>query len=179
MASFDQQKTLREELQMLTFSLDNVSYGVNVHQVREVKNFEGVTPVPYAPPYVKGVTNLRGEVIPVIDLRKRFGFAVRKGNDDNGIMVIVQDKHPIGVMVDSVMEVLTIQRRDIESNPDSLITDKNQAVLGVAKHDKDLIILLDLMKVVSRNDLENVKDATKGFQIQVQSDSAKALATAT
>jgi chemotaxis signal transduction protein len=82
-------------------------------------------------------------------------------------------------MVDSVMEVLTIQRRDIESNPDSLITDKNQAVLGVAKHDKDLIILLDLMKVVSRNDLENVKDATKGFQIQVQSDSAKALATAT
>lgn len=179
MASFDQQKTVREELQMLTFSLDNVSYGVNVHQVREVKNFEGVTPVPYAPPYVKGVTNLRGEVIPVIDLRKRFGFAARKGNEDTGIMVIVQDKHPIGVMVDSVMEVLTIQRKDIESNPDSLITDRNQAVLGVAKHDKDLIILLDLMKVVSRNDLENMKDATKGFQIQVQSDSPKASATAT
>ncbi len=64
MANFDQQKTAREEMQMLTFSLDNVSYGVNVHQVREVKNFEGVTPVPYAPDYVKGVTNLRGEVIP-------------------------------------------------------------------------------------------------------------------
>jgi purine-binding chemotaxis protein CheW len=179
MASFDQQKNLREELQMLTFSLDNVSYGVNVHQVREVKNFEGVTPVPYAPTYVKGVTNLRGEVIPVIDLRKRFGFAARKENEDMGIMVIVQDKHPIGVMVDSVMEVLTVQRKDIESNPDSLITDRNQAVLGVAKHDKDLIIILDLMKVVSRNDLANMKDATKGFQIQVQSEPPQQSASAT
>jgi purine-binding chemotaxis protein CheW len=149
---------------MLTFSLDNVSYGVNVHQVREVKNFEGVTPVPYAPPYVKGVTNLRGEVIPVIDLRRRFGMADKKNAEDAGIMVIVQDKHPIGVMVDSVMEVLTLHKKDIESSPESLTTDKSDAVLGVAKHDKDLIILLDLMKVVSRSELENAK----GFQIQTQ-----------
>ncbi len=172
MTSFDQQKTSREEIQMLTFSLDNVSYGVNVHQVREVKNFEGVTPVPYAPPYVKGVTNLRGEVIPVIDLRKRFGMAPKKGNEDNGIMVIVQDKHPIGVMVDSVMEVLTLPKKDIESNHGDLINDSSQAILGVAKHDKDLIILLDLMKVVSRGDLKNVKDTTKGFQIQTQKETA-------
>ncbi len=168
MASFDQQKTSREEMQMLTFSLDSVSYGVNVHQVREVKNFEGVTPVPYAPVYVKGVTNLRGEVIPVIDLRKRFGMAAKKGNDDSGIMIIVQDKHPIGVMVDSVMEVLTLPKKDIESNPDSLIADRSQAVIGVAKHEKDLIILLDLMKVVSKNDLENMKESAKGFQIETQ-----------
>ncbi|MCX8150997.1 MAG: chemotaxis protein CheW [Candidatus Bathyarchaeota archaeon] len=170
MTSFDQQKTSREEIQMLTFSLDNVSYGVNVHQVREVKNFEGVTPVPYAPPYVKGVTNLRGEVIPVIDLRKRFGMEPKKGNEDNGIMVIVQDKHPIGVMVDSVMEVLTLPKNDIESNHSNLINDSSQAVLGVAKHDKDLIILLDLMKVVSKGDIQNVKDTTKGFQIQTQKE---------
>jgi purine-binding chemotaxis protein CheW len=167
MASFDQQKTSREEMQMLTFSLDNVSYGVNVHQVREVKNFEGVTPVPYAPAYVKGVTNLRGEVIPVIDLRKRFGMAAGKNSDDTGIMVIVQDKHPIGVMVDSVMEVLTLQKKDIESNPDSLIADKSQAVIGVAKHEKDLIILLDLMKVVSKNDIDVMKQP-KGFEVQTE-----------
>jgi purine-binding chemotaxis protein CheW len=177
MASFEQQRTSREEMQMLTFSLDNVSYGVNVHQVREVKNFEGVTPVPYAPEYVKGVTNLRGEVIPVIDLRKRFGIAPRSGNEDNGIMVIIQDKHPIGVMVDSVMEVLTLPKSDIESNPDSLITDRNHAVLGVAKHDKDLIILLDLMKVVTKGDISNMKDTAKGFQIQAQIDNQKASPT--
>jgi purine-binding chemotaxis protein CheW len=164
MSSIENQKVSREEIQMLTFALDNVSYGVNVHQVREVKNFEGVTPVPYSPKYVKGVTNLRGEVIPVIDLRKRFGMADKKSAEDAGIMVIVQDKHPIGVMVDSVMDVLTLPKKDIESSPDSLNTDQSDAVLGVAKHDKDLIIMLDLMKIVSKTELEN----TNGLQIQTQ-----------
>jgi purine-binding chemotaxis protein CheW len=149
---------------MLTFSLDNVSYGVNVHQVREVKNFQGVTPVPYAPSYVKGVTNLRGQVIPVIDLRKRFGMVDTKDAENAGIMVIVQDKQPIGVMVDSVMEVLTLSKDDIEANPDSLTTVKSNAVIGVAKHDKDLIILLDLLKVVSKDNLE----IAKGFEIETQ-----------
>ncbi|HTY75959.1 MAG TPA: chemotaxis protein CheW [Candidatus Nanoarchaeia archaeon] len=169
MTSVENQKISREEIQMLTFALDNVSYGVNVHQVREVKNFEGVTPVPYAPKYVKGVTNLRGEVIPVIDLRKRFGMADKKNAEDAGIMVIVQDKHPIGVMVDSVMDVLTLPKKDIESNPDSLNTDKSDAVLGVAKHDKDLIIMLDLMKIVAKGELEN----TDHVQIQTQQEEPK------
>jgi len=156
----------REEMQMLTFSLDNVLYGVNVSQVREVKNFEGVTPVPYAPIYVRGVTNLRGEVIPVIDLRVRFGMTTEK-NENTNIMIIVQDKHPVGIMVDSVMEVLTLSKKDIEANPDSLIVDKSEAVLGVAKHEKELIILLDLLKVVSKDAL-NMKEDSKGFTIQVQ-----------
>src|SRR5512138_2101343 len=126
--AFNSNANARDEMQMLTFSLDDVLYGVNVSQVREVKNFEGVTPVPYAPVYVKGVTNLRGEVIPVIDLRKRFGLPEQKNADSTGIMIIVQDKHPIGVMVDSVMEVLTLPKEDIEINPDSLIVDKSEAV---------------------------------------------------
>jgi chemotaxis signal transduction protein len=82
-------------------------------------------------------------------------------------MIIVQDKHPIGVMVDSVMEVLTLPKDDIETNPDSLIVDKNESVLGVAKHDKDLIILLDLMKVVSRDAINQIEN-TKGFEIKTE-----------
>jgi purine-binding chemotaxis protein CheW len=155
-----------EEMQMLTFTLDKVLYGVNVNQVREVKNFEGVTPVPYAPNYVKGVTNLRGEVIPVIDLRKRFGL-MNLENENSNIMIIVQDKHPVGVMVDSVMEVLTLPKKDIETNPDSLIVDKSEAVLGVAKHDKELIIMLDFLKVISKDALA-MREEQKGFQIQTQ-----------
>jgi purine-binding chemotaxis protein CheW len=155
-------------MQMLTFSLDDVLYGVNVSQVREVKNFEGVTRVPYAPAYVRGVTNLRGEVIPVIDLRKRFGIEDGKSENSN-IMIIVQDKHPVGIMVDSVMEVLTLTKNDIEANSDSLIIDKSEAVLGVAKHDKDLIILLDLLRVASKESLNMGEDA-KGFQIQVEKE---------
>jgi purine-binding chemotaxis protein CheW len=153
----------KEEVKMLTFSLDNVFYGVNVNQVREVKNFEGSTPVPYAPHYVIGVTNLRGEVIPVIDLRKRIGLN-DKNEKDNNIMMIVQDKHPIGVIVDSVIEVLTLQKKDIQKNPESLIIDRSDGVIGVAKHDNDLIVLLDIMKILTSDNIDNMK----GFQIQVQ-----------
>jgi purine-binding chemotaxis protein CheW len=155
MASINNQLSTLDEIQILTFTLDNVSYGVNVHQVREVKNFEEVTPVPYTPIYIKGVTNLRGEVIPVIDLRKRFGIADKKDENTN-IMIIVQDKHPVGIMVDSVMEVLTLPKRDIESNPESLIVDKSEAVLGVAKHDKELIILLDFLRIASVDATKNL-----------------------
>ncbi len=157
----------KDEIKMLTFSLDNVFYGVNVKQVREVKPFEGATPVPYAPHYVKGVTNLRGEVVPVIDLRKRIGLSDKKEND-SGIMVVIQDKHPIGVIVDSVIEVLTLQKKDIERDPESLLTDRSDGVIGIAKHDKDLIVLLDIIKVLSNDDLGNMKENIKGFQIQVQ-----------
>ncbi len=166
--AFNGKENSRDEMQMLTFSLDNVLYGVNVSQVREVKNFEGVTAVPYAPAYVKGVTNLRGEVIPVIDLRKRFGMEVGK-NENSNIMIIVQDKHPVGIMVDSVMEVLTVPKTDIDQNTSSLIVDKSEAVLGVAKHEKDLIILLDLIKVATKDGLKLGED-TQGFQISAQKE---------
>jgi purine-binding chemotaxis protein CheW len=165
MASIDN-PVAKEEIKMLTFSLDNVFYGVDVNQVREVKNFEGATPVPCAPHYVKGVTNLRGEVVPVIDLRKRIGLSPRTGNDP-GIMVIVQDKHPIGVIVDSVIEVLTLQKKDVETDPESLLTDRSDGVIGIAKHEKDLIVLLDIIKVLSNDNLSNMKENIKGFQIQV------------
>ena len=166
MATINNPQSSTEEIQMLTFTLDNVLYGVNVHQVREVKNFEGVTPVPYAPEYVKGITNLRGEVIPVIDLRKRFGLSDKK-DDTTNIMIIVQDKNPVGIMVDTVMEVLTLAKKDIDSNSESLIIDKSEAILGIAKHDKDLIILLDFVKVASKEVSAAKKDA-RGFQIQTQ-----------
>jgi purine-binding chemotaxis protein CheW len=165
MANMDDQVE-KEEFKMLTFSLDNVFYGVNVNQVREVKNFEGATPVPCAPPYVKGVTNLRGEVVPVIDLRKRIGLSDRKENEPS-IMVVVQDKHPIGVIVDSVTEVLTLQKKDIETGPERLITGSLEGVVGIAKHDKDLIVLLDIVKVLSNDNMSSMKESIKGFQIQV------------
>lgn len=166
MASMENQ-VASEEIKMLTFSLDNVFYGVNVNQVREVKNFEDATPVPCAPHYVKGVTNLRGEVVPVIDLRKRIGLNPRKENDPS-IMIIVQDKHPTGVIVDSVIEVLTLQKKDIETGPETLITGRSDGVIGIAKHDKDLIVLLDIIKVLSKDNMDNMKESMKGFQIQVQ-----------
>lgn len=166
MASMDNQAA-SEEFKMLTFSLDNVFYGVNVNQVREVKNFEGATPVPCAPPYVKGVTNLRGEVVPVIDLRKRIGLAPRNEND-HGIMIVIQDKHPTGVIVDSVIEVLTLPKKDVETGPETLIAGRAEGVVGIAKHEENLIVLLDIIKVLEADNIGNMKENMKGFQIQVQ-----------
>ncbi|MEM3379074.1 MAG: chemotaxis protein CheW [Candidatus Bathyarchaeia archaeon] len=167
MSNADNEAVTAAEIKMLTFTLDNVFYGVDVHQVREVKNFEGATPVPYAPPYVKGVTNLRGEIIPVIDLRKRIGLDANKGNENAGIMIIVQDKHPIGVIVDSVIEVLTLQKKDIETGAECLLNDRADGVVGIAKHEKDLIIILDIIKILSNDKLDNMKESIKGFQIQM------------
>ena len=78
-------------------------------------------------------------------------------------MIIVQDKHPVGIMVDSVMEVLTLPKKDIDQNTDSLILDKSEAVLGVAKHDKSLIILLDLLRVASKEAL-CMSESQKGLR---------------
>ncbi len=127
--------------------------------------------MPYAPVHVRGVTNLRGEVIPVIDLRKRFGMAASK-NESTNIMIIVQDKHPVGIMVDSVMEVLTLPKKDIDQNTESLIIDKSEAVLGVAKHDKSLIILLDLLRVAAKDTL-NMRASEKGFEVKTEKEQQK------
>jgi len=144
------------ESQIVLFSLDGVLYGTDVHQVREVRELQDITPVPYAPFYVEGVTNLRGEVIPVIDLRKRFGIREKDKDERSKIMIVVQDedKKVVGIIVDSVMEVMSISQNDTERTPDILTTADSDCVLGVAKRGEDLIILLDLQKVVSKKDVE-------------------------
>jgi chemotaxis signal transduction protein len=83
-------------------------------------------------------------------------------------MVVVQDKHPIGVIVDSVIEVLTLQKKDVEKGPENLLTGRIDGVIGIAKHDKDLIVLLDIIKVLSQDNTDSMKENIKGFQIQVQ-----------
>ncbi|MCS7386572.1 MAG: chemotaxis protein CheW [archaeon GB-1867-005] len=143
-----------DEIQVVLFSLNGVLYGADVHQVREVREVKEVTPVPYAPPYVEGVTNLRGEVIPVIDLKKRFNITEDK-ESKNKIMLVVhgEDKKVIGVLVDSVMEVMSISQSDIERTPDILSMSNSNYILGVAKRGEDLIILLDLRRIVSKKSM--------------------------
>ena len=146
--------------QVVLFSLNGVLYGADVNQVREVREVRDITPVPYAPIYVEGVTNLRGEVIPVINLRKRFGIEeVKEGEEKNKIMIVVQgkDKKVVGVVVDSVMEVAAIPQDNIERAPEIISTAESECVLGVAKHGENLIVLLDLEKAISRRATEKTE----------------------
>jgi purine-binding chemotaxis protein CheW len=96
--------TQNSDLQIVNFQVDNINYGVPVEQVREVRDMQAVTPVPGSPPYVQGVTNLRGQVITVVDLRKRLGLANGQREGEK-IMIIELDKLAVGVVVDSVTEV--------------------------------------------------------------------------
>mgnify|MGYP000047007468 CR=1 FL=1 len=145
--------------QVVLFTLNGVLYGADVHQVREVREVQDITPVPYAPMYVEGVTNLRGEVIPVINLRKRFGIGGEEGKGKNKIMIVVQgkDKRVVGVIVDSVMEVTSISQENIEQTPEIISTTESECVLGVAKRGENLVVLLDLEKAVSKRANEDVE----------------------
>jgi len=146
--------------QGVLFSLNGVLYGADVHQVREIREVEHITPVPYAPIYIEGVTNLRGEVIPVVNLRRRFGIEEKERGEKNKIMMVVQgdDKKAVGIVVDSVMEVMDVSQNEIESASDILSTTDSDYVLGVAKRGEDLIILLDLQRIVSKKDIGVTKE---------------------
>jgi purine-binding chemotaxis protein CheW len=136
------------DLQIVNFTIGEVSYGVPVEQVREVRDMQTVTPVPGAPDFVEGVTNLRGQIITVMDLRKRLGLPQKNGSGEK-IIIIDLGKHAIGVVVDSVTEVSTIRGPDIEKNSEVTST-LDESILGVGKQGNHLTIILDVAKTISK-----------------------------
>jgi purine-binding chemotaxis protein CheW len=139
-------QTANGELQIVNFTVDNVNYGVPVEQVREVRDMQSVTRVPGAPDYVDGVTNLRGQIITVIDLRKRLGLT--DGNVANEkIMIIDLEKSAVGVVVDTVTEVTTIKESDIQRNME-ITSQLGEFILGIGKQADRLSLILDISKIV-------------------------------
>src|SRR6186713_2293115 len=102
-------------LQWLTFRLDGETYGINVMQVQEVLRYTEIAPVPGAPSYVLGIINLRGNVVTVIDTRQRFGLVPTEVNDNTRIVIIEADKQVVGIMVDSVAEVVYLRQSEVET----------------------------------------------------------------
>jgi purine-binding chemotaxis protein CheW len=147
------EKAGAREGKYLSFSLGGEEYGIGILQVREIIGMMRVTPVPQSPDFVKGVINLRGKVIPVIDLRLRFGMEGIEYTDRTCIIVVEMNCAAgwvqIGIVVDSVSEVLYIKAADVEDTPafgTSLDTDY---ILGMAKTASSVKILLDIDKVLT------------------------------
>jgi len=133
-------------MQIVNFTVGDVNYGVPVEQVREVRDVQVVTPVPGAPSYVEGVTNLRGQIITVMDLRKRLNIEATNGGGEKFI-VIEMGKAAVGVVVDTVTEVSTIAGADIERHIQ--VTKKlDNYVVGIGKQGENLIVILDLAKII-------------------------------
>lgn len=156
MADTDVVQTLGSR-QCVIFSLENEHYGVDIFQVREIIRVPPVTHIPGAPEYVQGVINLRGGVIPIIDLRKRFGMAAHAGDDDRRIVVVELGAQTVGMVVDGVSEVLEIDAAQIEPPSPFIVSVHSHAIQGIAKKSETLIILLDLEALLSGQEKEQLK----------------------
>ena len=137
------------EKQLVIFKLANEHYGVDIASVESIIKTQPIACVPHAPDFVEGVTNLRGSVLTVIDLRKRFGLKKQAISQDSRIVVVAIGNVKIGMIVDSVSEVLRIPQDAIEPPPPMVTTIESMFITGIAKIESRLVIMLDLQKILT------------------------------
>ncbi len=152
-------KTVREG-KYLTFVLSNEEYGIEILKVREIIGLMDITSVPQAPAYMKGVINLRGKVIPVIDLRLKFSMSENDHTEETCTIVVEVSNTLIGIIVDSVSEVSDIGSEEIQETPNLGQNLDTNFIMGMGKLKEKLIILLDIDKVLSAEELEMVEEIT-------------------
>ncbi len=146
----------REILQLVTFRLGNEEYSLDILSVQEIIRHMELTRVPKAPEFVDGVINLRGRVIPVLDLRKRFGLSADENTDDTRIIVVDINDKTVGFKVDAVSEVLRLPSDTVEPPPSIVKDVDSEYIKGVGKIDGRLIILLDVTKILNRHELSDI-----------------------
>ena len=143
-------------LQWVTFQLDEETYGINVMQVQEVLRYTEIAPVPGAPDYVLGIINLRGNVVTVIDTRTRFGLPAHEVTDQTRIVIIEAEQQVIGILVDSVAEVVYLRTSQIDSAPNVGTEESAKFIQGVSNRDGELLILVDLNKLLSDDEWDEL-----------------------
>ena len=136
------------EQQLVVFDLAGESYGINIAAVESIIKMQAITQLPQSPQYVKGVTNLRGAVLPVIDLRLRFGLEPQETSRQTRIIIVTMGSIKVGVVVDGVSEVLRVLDDAIEAIPATVSTANSAFLKGIVRLEQRLIILLELSKVL-------------------------------
>lgn len=147
----------QENMQVVVVKMAAEEYALPITRVKDINRVLPITQLPHAPSFVKGVVNLRGEIIPIVDLRERFHLPALEETDETRIVMIEFAKEVLGVVVDAVDEVLTIPGEDIDLPPAAAKLDQ-ECVQGIGKVDKRLLILLDIDKIFSD---EEIKDINK------------------
>lgn len=155
-----------ETLQFLTFVLDSEEYAIDILQVQEIKSWSPVTRVPKSPAYLLGVINLRGSIVPIINLRQRFGLADSQFTSKTAV-VIVRTEHEgqekiMGLVVDRVSEVYHFTSSQIQSSSSMAGSVNSEFIAGLAKAEKQLVILLNLDRIVDSNLLESAQEVVGG-----------------
>ncbi len=142
------------EHQLVVFELDHESYGVEITIVEAIIKMQEITRLPHAPEYVEGITNLRGTIVPVIDLRKRFNLHLQEATRDTRIVITNMNDSKVGLIVDAVTQVIHIPDEAIEPPPQMSVTVNSTFIKNIAKLDNQLVILLDLGKVLTNEEKE-------------------------
>lgn len=150
---------MEEDLKVIVFKLGTEQYGVEVEQVKTIERMIPMTRVPKTPPFVKGVINLRGIVVPVIDLRGRFNLEESKYVEDTRIIIINIKDLEVGLIVDSASDVVDIDKKDIQDPPEVVGGIRAKYLRGVAKlKDQSLLVLLNLDEVLNKNEIIQLQD---------------------
>ena len=145
-----------EVLQWVTYRLGEETYGINVMQVQEVLRYTEIAPVPGAPDYVLGIINLRGNVVTVIDTRSRFGLPPTETTDNTRIVIIESDEQVVGILVDSVAEVVYLKTSEIDVAPNVGTEEIAKFIQGVSNRDGELLILVDLNKLLTDDEWDEI-----------------------
>jgi purine-binding chemotaxis protein CheW len=150
-----------KELQVVGFRIGRETFGLPISMVREIVRVPEITTVPNAPDYIEGVINLRGRIIPVVDLRKRFGVKSVEPNKKNRIVVVELGTRAIGLIVNSASEVLRIPPSEIEEPHSVFQEGELDFITGVGKLNGRLVILLDLERILQRGELRGLAEAAE------------------
>jgi purine-binding chemotaxis protein CheW len=152
---------MEKDLQVVGFRIGSETFGVRIGAVREIVRVPEITAVPNAPDTIEGVINLRGKIIPVMDLRKRFGQSAVQPDKRNRILVVELEKKLVGLIVNSASEVLKIPPSEVEA-PGAVFADTESSyVTGVGKLKGRLIILLDIAKLLHRSEFKKLEEAAE------------------
>jgi purine-binding chemotaxis protein CheW len=147
--------------QIVSFNLADEEYGLDIMKVQEIILIGEITQMPQAPPYVRGLINLRGHVIPIIDLRQRFGLPETGKNESQRIIVVNVSQRTIGIVVDEVDQVLRVKAEDMEPPPTSIKGIKHDFISGLAKLENKLVILLDVENLLTEQEQQGLEDASR------------------
>lgn len=155
MSIFEEEDTQKDKY--LTFSIGKEDYGIAIEHVTEIVGIQAITEVPELPPYIRGIINLRGKIIPVMDVRLRFGKEFKEYNDRTCTIVIEVGDVSIGLIVDTVAEVLTIPERDVVPPPQVGKGCEQRYINGIGKIGNSVKLLLDCEKLLHDEDLVQIQ----------------------
>lgn len=143
--------------QYVIFKLNREEYGVEISHVQEITEIKSITSVPNTPPFVEGIINLRGKIVPIVSIKKRFGLSKMEGAEEERIIIINLNDRQVGFVVDDASQVLTLDESQIENPPELVAGIDRDYIIGIGKVEEKIIVLLDLEKILTETEKREIR----------------------